>query len=47
MDLGYVIILLLVLVYVSTAVILYVRARHAGSESEDSEPLSPQDPEMP
>ena len=47
MNIGYVILLLLVLVYGATAVFLYLRARQAGSDSEVAEELPPEDPEIP
>ncbi len=48
MDKGYVILLLLVLVYGSTAAFLYFRARRQQSTGpEETEDVPPQGPEVP
>jgi len=45
MDMGYVIILLLLLVYGATAAFLYIRARKKTIVSEETQELPPEGPE--
>ena len=45
MDMGYVIILLLLLVYGATAAFLYLRARQKPTVSEEVQELPPEEPE--
>ena len=47
MDIGYVIILLLVLVYGATAAFLYLRARQAPAAPEEAPEMLPDEPEVP
>jgi hypothetical protein len=47
MDIGYVIVLLLVLVYVVTAAVLYMRAKQQPTESAVAEQVPPEEPEAP
>lgn len=47
MDKGYVIILLLVLVYCSTAIILYLRAHHQEPGLQEPQESPPEKPEAP
>jgi hypothetical protein len=47
MDIGYVILLLLVLVYASAAVFLYLRAQHGRIGSEETPEVPPEEPEAP
>ena len=47
MDMGYVIILLLVLVYCSTAIFLYLRARQEEPGSQEAPEVPPEEPEAP
>ena len=47
MDIGYVILLLLVLVYGATAVFLYIRARQVPPVSEEAQEVPSEGPEVP
>ena len=47
MDIGYVILLLLVLVYGATAVFLYLRARQEPPTREEAKEVLPEEPEVP
>jgi hypothetical protein len=47
MDIGYVIILLLVLVYGATAAFLYVRARQGPTDPEETQEVLPEEPDVP
>ena len=47
MDIGYVILLLLVLVYGTTAVFLYLRARQEPSVPDEAQETPPEEPEVP
>jgi hypothetical protein len=47
MDIGYVILLLLVLVYGATAAFLYMRARQQPTDPEDAREVPPEEPEVP
>ena len=47
MDIGYVIILLLVLVYGATAAVLYLRARQAPAAPGEAQGRPPDEPEVP
>ena len=47
MDIGYVIILLLILVYGATAAFLYLRARQAPAAPEEAQEMPPDEPEGP
>ena len=47
MDTGYVVLLLLILVYGSAAVFLYLRARQEGPSPEAVEGMAKEDPEAP
>ena len=47
MDIGYVIILLLVLVHGATAAFLYLRARQEPSVPEEAQEKPPEEPEDP
>jgi hypothetical protein len=47
MDMGYVVILLLILVYCSAAIFLYLRARQVGPGPEVAEEMPEEEPEAP
>ena len=47
MDIGYVILLLLVLVYGATAAFLYLRARQEPTVPEEAQEMPPEEPEVP
>lgn len=44
MDMGYVVLLLLILVYCSAAIFLYFRARQEGPEPEAAEEMPEEEP---
>ena len=47
MDIGYVILLLLVLVYGATAAFLYFRARQVPTVPEEAQEMPPEEPKVP
>lgn len=47
MDIGYVVLLLLLLVYLTTGIFLYLRARKAEPGPEEAPKVPPEDPEAP
>jgi hypothetical protein len=47
MDTGYVVLLLLILVYCSAAIFLYFRGRQEAPSSEAAEEMAQEDPEAP
>jgi hypothetical protein len=47
MDTGYVVLLLLILVYCSAAIFLYLRARQEAPSPEAAEEMAKEEPEAP
>ena len=47
MDIGYVILLLLVLVHGATAAFLYLRARQEPAVPDEAQEMPPEEPEVP
>lgn len=47
MDIGYVVLLLLVLVYLTTGIFLYFRARRVEPGPEEAPEVPPDEPEAP